>query len=265
MSNQKGQVIYCSHGGGPLPILGDASHEKMVTFMEKLPNQLHRPEAIVLFSAHWEAPVITIQNNAKPELLYDYYGFPNASYNLKYPCRLDQELASRIGLLLEKASIEFKYDEKRPYDHGMFIPLLLMYPEADIPVIQVSLKHNLSPSDHLNLGKALQPLLEENILFIGSGFSFHNMGAFDFSGQDVKDPANDAFQEAITHLCCDNLSKDEKWHGLLNWTTLEGARYCHPREEHLLPLHICVGLSQSNGNKIFDDYIIGKRAIAILW
>lgn len=140
-----------------------------------------------------------------------------------------------------------------------------MYPQGDIPVLQVSLNHNLNPRDHLKIGKALRSLMKENILFIGSGFSFHNMMAFDMKGHYHPDSLNDAFQEALTEICCQTNYQDDPWAPIEKWDHLPGARHCHPREEHLLPLHICFGLSSGLAIKIFDDLILGKRATAFLW
>lgn len=262
---KEGQVIYISHGGGPLPILGDASHDLMVEFMKKLPSKLHKPEAIVVFSAHWEEDVIKVQSHKKPDMLYDYYGFPEASYHLKYDCAGNPELAKKIKESFNNYGIQCELSEDRPYDHGSYIPLMLMYPQAEIPVIQVSLSHSLSAQTHYDMGKALQDLMDHNILWIGSGFSFHNMRAFDFSGSNTVDQKNDVFQEALINICSNESFTSKKRNALLEWNQLEGARYCHPREEHLLPLHVCMGLVESSGEKIFDDYILGKRAVAFKW
>ena len=260
-----GQSIYISHGGGPMPILDDPSHKQMVSFMKALPDQLERPDAIVVFSAHWEEKTIHIQSGQAPNMLYDYYGFAKEAYEIEYPCQGHPELARRIKDLLEDNHIISQFDEDRPYDHGTYIPLLLMYPQADIPVLQVSLNHSLSPGDHLKIGKALRPLMKEKILFIGSGFSFHNMMAFNMTGRYDPDPLNDAFQEALIEICCHPKNEAEAWSSLDQWDQLAGARHCHPREEHLLPLHVSFALSSNPATKIFDDLILGKRATGFLW
>lgn len=265
VSFNRGQIIYISHGGGPMPILGDPTHKKMIEFMEQLPKSIHEPDVIIVFSAHWEEDVVTIQSGHTPDLVYDYYGFPEAAYTIKYPCKGDKNLAKRIGNLFKENGIDYYLDDQRPYDHGAYIPLKLMYPQANIPVIQISLNHNLHALDHLKLGKALRPLMTENILFIGSGFSFHNMSKFDFSGKNEKDSDNDAFQNSLIEICCDKIPEEKQWDKLISWQAIQGARYCHPREEHLLPLMICMGLSNVPGKVIFDDYILGKRATGFLW
>lgn len=262
---QGGQVLYFSHGGGPLPMLDDPSHLKMIRFMNTLPDLIHKPEAIIVFSAHWEENKVTIQNAEQPSIIYDYYGFPPATYEIEYPCPGSSKLAAATAELLQMSGIRCRLDNKRPYDHGSYIPLKLIYPDADIPVIQISLIHSLDPLAHLELGKALRPMLDENVLIIGSGFSFHNMSAFDFGGGEMQDLHNDAFQDSLIEICCGESSEPVRHQRLVEWETIPWARYCHPREEHLLPLHVCVGVAEGRARLVFDDYILGKRAVAFLW
>ena len=148
------QILYLSHGGGPLPILGDASHQAMVVFMGRLPAQLRQPDRIVVISAHWEAKVATVLGTAKPPLLYDYYGFPQAAYSLIYPVPGDPDLAERLAQGLHHRGMAVRIDTERGLDHGVFIPLMLIYPDANIPVLQVSLLDNLDPAAHIALGQA---------------------------------------------------------------------------------------------------------------
>ncbi|NTW04981.1 MAG: dioxygenase [Peptococcaceae bacterium] len=265
-SNHNSQIIYFSHGGGPLPILADPSHDKMIGFMKNLPEKIKRPDSIIVFSAHWEENTVTIQSGKEPDIMYDYYGFPEAAYSIKYPCKGDTALALKIAELFRKNNIPHLLDDNRPYDHGSYIPLKMIYPNADIPVLQISLNRTLDPLTHLNIGKALRPLLEDNLLIIGSGFSFHNMRKFDFSGMDIPDSLNDEFQDKLIEICCsEKYEEEKKWENLINWEYIPNARYCHPREEHLLPLLVCAGLAKDLGTKIFDSYILGKRATAFLW
>jgi len=265
VNSSKGKVIYLSHGGGPLPILGDPSHDKMVKFMQGLSQKLGNFSAVVVFSAHWEEDNFAIQNGDKPSILYDYYGFPQVAYKITYPCSGNPILAEKIAQLLYDNGLAHSLDKDRPYDHGSYIPLLLMYPNYVMPVIQISLHSSLDPLAHLRLGKALQPLLGENILFIGSGFSFHNMRKFDFAGGENVDTVNDSFQDSLIDVCTAGNDKKQVWDRLVKWKELPGAKYCHPREEHLVPLFVCAGLGESPGKVVFDDYILGKRAVAFLW
>jgi 4,5-DOPA dioxygenase extradiol len=262
---EKAQIVYFSHGGGPLPILGDASHKAMVDFMTRLPSQLEKPDAILVISAHWEENVATLLGAQNPEMFYDYYGFPAKAYEISYPAPGSPELAEKIAALLKENNIPTRTDPERGFDHGLFIPLNLMYPRADIPSIQLSLLRGLNPAAHIALGKALRELMKENILVIGSGFSFHNLQAFSWQKIGAPDPANDDFQNWLIEVCTGSLAQAEREERMIEWEKAPAARYCHPREEHLLPLHVCLAMAGKAGQLIFDDQILGKRSVAFLW
>jgi aromatic ring-opening dioxygenase catalytic subunit (LigB family) len=198
-------------------------------------------------------------------MFYDYYGFPDEAYEITYSAPGSPELANRIAELLPKSSIPVHIDPQRGFDHGLFIPLKLMYPQADIPSLQLSLLLGLNPAKHIALGKALSELNNENILVVGSGFSFHNMREFSLQGINAPDPNNDAFQDWLIEVCTGQISQYEREQSLIHWEKAPFARYCHPREEHLLPLHVCTGMSGRPAKLLFDDYILGKRGIAFLW
>src|SRR5512142_898753 len=178
----KAQIVYFSHGGGPLPILGDASHKAMIAFMELLPTQLRKPDTILVISAHWEEGAATLLGAPRPPMFYDYYGFPDEAYQITYPAPGSPELASRIAGILSRNGVPSRLDPQRGFDHGLFIPLKMMYPQADIPALQLSLLRGLDPARHIALGKALRAFMAENILVVGSGFSFHNLRAFSWEG-----------------------------------------------------------------------------------
>jgi len=198
-------------------------------------------------------------------MFYDYYGFPEKAYQIQYPAPGDPELAKRIVGMLEKNHIQARIDLNRGFDHGLFIPLELMYPEANIPSIQLSLIRGLDSAAHVSLGKALRDLVSENILILGSGFSFQNQLAFFDSQSEYADPENDAFQDWLIETCTAPLSPAGREQRLVEWEKAPSARYCHPREEHLLPLHVCQGMAGKEGRLIFDDHILGKRGVAFLW
>jgi aromatic ring-opening dioxygenase catalytic subunit (LigB family) len=248
-----------------LPILGDASHQAMVEFMTQLPAQLSRPEAIVVVSAHWEEQKATLLGAPHPPMFYDYYGFPEPAYSITYPAPGQPALAERTARLLQESGIPARIDTQRGFDHGLFIPLKLMYPDANIPSIQLSLLRGLDPAAHITLGTALRPLLSERVLLVGSGFSFHNLTAFFRQSASHLDPQNDAFQDWLIETCTGPLSQSARQERLIAWETAPSARYCHPREEHLLPLHVCCGMMGQPAAVAFDDQILGKRAVAFLW
>ncbi len=263
---QTGQVLYIPHGGGPLPLLGDALHVEMVDFLQRMRGELRRPSAIVVISAHWEANAVTITSGENPDLIYDYYGFPPESYEISYPAPGAPVLALEIQGLLSDSGLHATLDAHRGFDHGLFVPLKMLYPEADIPCVQVSLLHNLDPEQHIRLGQALAPLMERDILVLGSGYSFHNLQVLLRYRGDVEDPQNEAFEDWLNQTCCDeSLSPDQRRHNLVSWTQAPNARYCHPREEHLLPLHVCYGVKQARARRVFNGRIIGKRCSAFLW
>jgi aromatic ring-opening dioxygenase catalytic subunit (LigB family) len=264
-SENKTQIVYFSHGGGPLPILGDPGHKAMVDFMIQLPSQLRKPDAILVISAHWEESAATLLGAQNPAMFYDYYGFPDQAYEITYPAPGSPEVANRISGYLENNNIPTYIDPQRGFDHGLFIPLKLMYPQADIPCLQLSLLRGLNPKAHIALGNALRELNNENILVIGSGFSFHNMRAFSWQGIGTPDPANDAFQNWLIEVCTGPLPHSEREQRLIEWEKAPSARYCHPREEHLLPLHVCLGMADGPARLIFDDQILGKRGVAFMW
>ena len=262
---KKAQLVYFSHGGGPLPILGDPGHQAMIDFMTRLPSRLRKPEAILVVSAHWEESAATLLGAEAPPMFYDYYGFPDEAYQINYPAPGEPALADRIAGILGKHSIPTHIDPRRGFDHGLFIPLKMMYPQADIPCLQLSLLRGLDPAAHLTLGKALRELLNENVLVIGSGFSFHNLRASMWETTSAPDPANDAFQDWLIETCTSTIPQSEREARLAAWERAPSARYCHPREEHLLPVHVCQGMAGQPAELVFDDQILGMRSVAFLW
>jgi 4,5-DOPA dioxygenase extradiol len=265
MKEKQMNIVYFSHGGGPLPILGDPSHQAMMEFMRRLPAQLPKPEAILVISAHWEQPQATLLSAAKPPMFYDYYGFPPTAYEINYPAPGHPELAHRIISLLQEAGMDARVDPERGFDHGLFIPLALMYPRAEVPAIQLSLIDGLSPALHLDLGKNLRQIAIDNLLVIGSGFSFHNMSAFFHHDPDMIAPRNEAFQDWLVETITAEMPPSERESRLTAWEDAPYARYCHPREEHLLPLHVCTGMAGRPGRVLFDDRIMGVRCVAFGW
>jgi aromatic ring-opening dioxygenase catalytic subunit (LigB family) len=219
----------------------------------------------LVISAHWEEAAATLLGAEAPPLLYDYYGFPEEAYAVTYSAPGAPGLADRIAGLLQQSKIPVRIDARRGFDHGLFIPLKLMYPEAEIPCLQLSLIRGLDPALHVALGAALRDLKSANILVIGSGFSFHNLGAFSLGVDYAPDDANDRFQDWLIETCTGLLPQAEREYRLTHWKEAPSARYCHPREEHLLPLHVCVGMADGPGDTVFDDHIAGKRAVAFLW
>lgn len=266
MMSKTRNILFISHGGGPMPLLGDPGHREMVARLKEITGKLPRPSAILLISAHWEATVPTITSGAHPELIYDYYGFPPESYQIQYPSPGEPVLAEQIKQALERAGLPAKLNDQRGYDHGMFVPLKIMYPQADIPVVQLSLVHNLDAATHLAVGQALQALDYENLLVIGSGFSFHNMRAFFAPDTPELRARNQAFEDWLLETCASTeLSEAERQQRLVAWEQAPEARFCHPREEHLLPLHVCYGMAGKASDGYYPAVILNKHAGMFHW
>src|SRR5690606_1762508 len=171
-------VLFIPHGGGPCFFMDWNPADTWVGmghFLRSVASTLPRkPSAIVMVSAHWLEAQFRVTGHARPELIYDYYGFPQHTYELTYP----PQLAEQIVQTLNDEGLEAAVDPERGFDHGMFIPLKLVFPAADIPVIQLSLRRDLDPAAHLAVGRALAGLRDQNVLIIGSGMSFHSMRAY---------------------------------------------------------------------------------------
>ena len=265
MSNTLSPVIYLSHGGGPLPLLGDPGHQNLIAILKELTPPI-KPAAILVISAHWEAHQPSITSGAMPSLIYDYYGFPKESYQIRYPAPGSPELARTIFNQLAIAGIDAQLDEHRGFDHGLFVPLKLMYPDADIPCVQLSLVDSLQPDVHINIGKALAELRKANVLIIGSGFSFHNLKAFFTPTTPETQAQNHAFERWLIDTCANpQLTEAEREQRLNHWHNAPAASYCHPRAEHLLPLHVCYGVAGTAAKQVFEFDILGKKVSSYVW
>jgi aromatic ring-opening dioxygenase catalytic subunit (LigB family) len=204
------------------------------------------PTAILIITAHWESPVPSFTGAAHPGLIYDYYGFPPETYELTYTAPGDPELAQRAASMLQGAGFPALVDVQHGWDHGVFIPLKVMYPDADVPVVAMSLHESLDPALHCALGAALRGLREEGVLILGAGMSYHNL-------RDFAAHAADSFgfhawlDEAVAG---DWRQRTER---LAQWRSAPGGRASHPREEHLLPMMVASGAgSDSPGRRIWS-------------
>jgi aromatic ring-opening dioxygenase catalytic subunit (LigB family) len=253
-------TVFLPHGAGPCFFMDwppPGTWDAMANGLRGLTGQLViAPKAIVVVSAHWEAPVFTVNTQSAPGLLFDYSGFPEHTYQLTWPAPGAPMLAARIRDLLASSGVESAEDAQRGLDHGVFIPMKLVFPQADVPVVQLSLRRGLDPAEHLALGRALAPLRSEDVLIIGSGMSFHNMQRFrrDNIGVDADSQRFDAWVSETVAL-----PRSERELRLIDWAQAPGARTSHPREEHLLPLHVIAGAGGDDvGSKVFEDHVLGS-------
>lgn len=237
---------------------------KMANFLKELSSTLPQsPKAIVVVSAHWLEPTVSVTGAPNPGLIYDYYGFPAHTYELKYPAPGKPELAKEVVMTLGRANIAANINPTRGFDHGMFIPMMLMFPNADIPVVQLSLNSNLDPLTQLELGQALEGLRDQGVLIIGSGMSFHNMRGY---GDPRYAPLSDEFDAWLTHAV--QSTPKDRFQSLVNWTQAPAARQCHPpkQEEHLLPLMVAAGAAQDDpGRKVFSDRVMQTTLSAFVF
>src|SRR5690554_543060 len=192
-------TLFIPHGGGPCFFMDWSPADTwagMANFLKTVATTLpQRPRAIVLVSAHWMEPQFRVTGHARPGLIYDYYNFPAHTYELTYPAPGHPKLAAQVAQLINGEGLAAQVDAERGFDHGMFIPLKLVFPGADIPVIQLSLRNDLDPQAHLQLGRSLAELRDDNVLIIGSGMSFHNMRAY---GDSRFSELSDEFDQWLT-------------------------------------------------------------------
>jgi len=234
-----------------MPLLNKGS--KLSTHLASLgPGVGLKPSAIVVFSAHWEESAIKITSGARHDLLFDYGGFPKETYEYKYPAPGDPKLANDILDLLTKASIPAELEPSRGWDHGVFVPLMLMFPAADVPVVSVSLNANLDPAYHAKIGASLSSLRDRGVLLLGSGYTFHNMREFFKPTPD----AINASRSFDTWLRTTMQTKEEATRraAVAKWKEAPGGVICHPREEHLIPLFVISGAGGDIAAKvIYED------------
>ncbi len=257
-SGVKMPTWFVPHGGGPCFFMDwNPPHawDRMAEFLKGLGATLPaRPSAIVVVSAHWLEGAFSVSSGARPDLIFDYHGFPPHTYALQYPAPGEPALAARITALLQAAGLPSQQDASRGFDHGVFIPMLLMFPGADIPVVQLSLSTTLDPALHLAAGRALQALRQEGVLIIGSGMSYHNMRGY---GDPRSGPISDEFDAWLTAAV--QAAPPERQQSLIDWAQAPSARLSHPprAEEHLLPLMVVAGAAgQDPGEKVFSDRVM---------
>lgn len=249
-------VLFISHGGGPWPYIDDMREDFAVTAaaLTALPASLPaKPKAIIAISGHWENDVVTIATSAQPPMVYDYSGFPAHTYQIKYSAPGSPDIAMQTANLLEGQGIPFKLDPDHGFDHGTFVPLYLMYPDADIPVISMSIRRDYDPAAHIRIGQALEHLRAQGVLIMGSGLTYHNLRRFNQSGA----AASETFERWLTEAvqATDVTARNQK---LVDWESAPDARLAHPREDHLIPLMVAAGAAgESVGRVAFRDRVWG--------
>lgn len=226
--------LFISHGSPMLALQPGASGPAL----KNLAAQLPRPKAIVMVSAHWESRELLVSSHPQPQTWHDFGGFPAALFAVQYPAPGEPQLAQRVAGLLGNAGLEAQLDPQRPFDHGVWVPLSLMYPQADIPVVQVSLPSQMGPQLQLQVGQALSELRTDGILLIGSGSITHNLGELDWhAGPESVEPWALAFRDwMIEKLATDDMPALNDYRRQAPFAVRN-----HPSDEHLLPLYFARG------------------------
>jgi len=253
--------LFIPHGGGPCFFMPDpqGTWARMSDYLRSIPASLPEPpRAILVISGHWEEQAFAFTGAREhPGLIFDYYGFPPETYRLSWPAPGAPWLAERGAELLRAAGLPAAIDPQRGFDHGVFVPLKVMFPQAEVPLVQMSLHASLDPALHLAAGEALAALREEGVLVLGSGMSFHNLRAM--GDPRVAEPSAE-FDRWLTSAASEMPA--ERAAQLARWAEAPHARLCHPREEHLLPLMVAAGAAREPGSHDYGEQVLGGAVSA---
>ena len=251
---QQQPTFFIPHGGGPCFFMNDprGTWTGMAAFLRSLPARLpETPKAILIVSGHWETDGFAFTGAVQPPLIYDYYGFPEATYALRYDAPGAPALAARAAALLREAGLKATVDPSRGLDHGVFVPLKVAFPDAAIPVVEMSVDATLDPALHAAAGRALTALRDEGVLIIGSGMSFHNMRGY---GDPRFTTPSEQFDTWLTQAIeSDGAHRTES---LNRWEAAPAARLSHPQAEHLLPLMVVAAAADAPGEKIYSERVM---------
>jgi len=233
-------TYFISHGGGPWPWMKKQSngmYDKLESALKAMPGQIGTtPKAVLVISGHWAEHDFTVMSSPNPPMIYDYSGFPEDTYRITYPAPGAPRTAERVRRLIEDSGFAARLDPLRGFDHGTFAPLAVIYPDADVPVLELSMRRGYNPEEHIAIGLALGPLRDEGVLILGSGLSYHNLREF---GPTARAPSA-AFDQWLQQTLAAS-SPTERIVRLIGWEAAPAARLAHPREDHLLPLMVAAG------------------------
>ncbi len=243
-------VYFISHGSGPWPWMAEAreAYASLAASLSAiLADPAARPDAILMVSAHWVTHGgLRVGSHPHPGMVHDYYGFPPHTYEIRYPAPGDPALAGRVLGLLATRGIPAKADPERGYDHGAFVPAYLMAPDAGVPMVQLSIEAGFDPAWHIAVGRALAPLRDGKVLIIGSGLSYHNLRRL---GPDGAEPS--ARFDAWLQSALAEGPAGQREAALCVWEQAPAARIAHPREDHLIPLHVALGAADGDAAACF--------------
>lgn len=237
-------TYFVSHGGGPWPFMKAEvgnTFDKLEASLKDIPRQVGvAPKAVLVVSGHWEEPEFAVSASAQPGMIYDYSGFPPHTYQIRYGASGSPELALRVKQLMEQAGLPTRLDAQRGFDHGTFTMMYPIYPDANVPIVQLSMRRGSDPGVHINAGKALAPLRSEGVLILGSGLSYHNLRQFGPAGAIASRQFDGWLQQTLLHS-----DPRERRERLMHWEHAPSARTAHPHPDHLLPLMVAVGAAEN--------------------
>jgi len=246
--------LFISHGSPMLAL----DPEQVGPALHRLSLNLPKPQAIIVMSAHWESNALEVNTGVRPETWHDFRGFPKELYEIRYPASGDPELAEEILHLFAEAQIPAHANSTRPRDHGVWMPLLHMYPDADIPVIEISLPMNMNADQIYQIGQTLMPLREKQILLIGSGSITHNLRELAWSGKDNSVPE---WASTFRNYVVNKLSHSD-FNAVLEWDTIPYVQKNHPTLEHFAPLFFAMGTG-SRFNIVHSSFSMGALGMDI--
>jgi len=249
-------TYFLSHGGGPWPYLDGpirAAYAKLERSLKGLfADSVRLPHAVLMVTAHWEDAAFSVSSHPRPPMIYDYSNFPEHTYHVHYRAPGSPDLAQRVHALLDAGGVACRIDPERGFDHGTYCIMEPARPEADIPVVQLSIKAGYDPREHIAVGRLLAPLRDQGVVIIGSGLSYHNLR---LTGPAARGPSSNfdtwLNDSLVGHSGEDRLSR------LAQWEIAPSARKAHPREDHLLPLMVAVGAAaEAPGHRLYheDDF-----------
>ena len=263
MTARRLPTYFLSHGGGPWPYMDGGMRrrfDKLEASLLAIRQEWNREwgdaaRAVLVISGHWETEEFAVSSGARPGMVFDYYGFPEHLYRIKYDAPGSPELAMRLRAMLHAGGFACESDPERGFDHGTFGLMQPLYPNGEMPIVQLSIKQDLDPLAHLSVGRLLAPLRDDGIVIIGSGSSFHNLALRGPAAIEPSRRFDDWLQETLLQspVC-------ERRKRVANWMLAPEARSAHPREDHLIPLMVALGAAEEEPAKLVfhqDDFLGG--------
>jgi aromatic ring-opening dioxygenase catalytic subunit (LigB family) len=245
MTTRRLPTYYLSHAGGPWPYMKEAMRrrfEKLEASLLALRSEWDDAvRGVLVISGHWETVEFAVSSAPRPGMVFDYHGFPEYLYRIKYDAPGSPELAKRVRALLQSGGFACESDPERGFDHGTFSLMKPLYPNGEMPIVQLSIRQDLDPQAHLSAGRLLAPLRDEGVVIIGSGSSFHNLGLRGPAALEPSRRFDDWLQQTLLRS-----STAERRRRVATWTLAPHARIAHPREDHLIPLMVALGAAEED-------------------